>query len=72
MAPLAHLVLVAALEGPLSCRRGYRGSGRLEGLVGEHTLGELLLGLLETGSGAPVIAVYLYGTWTLHFASHYI
>ena len=56
-------VLVAALEGPLSCGSGYRGGGRLEGFVGEHALGELLLGLLETGSCAAVIAVHLYGTF---------
>jgi len=57
--------LVVALEGPLSGGRGCRGGGRLEGLVGEHALGELLLGLLEAGPGAPVIAVHLYGTGTL-------
>ena len=57
----APLVLVGALESPLSGGGGCRGSGRLEGLVGEHALGELLLGLLEAGSCTAVIAVHLYG-----------
>ena len=47
--------------GTRSGRGGCRGSGRLEGLVGEHALGELLLGLLEAGSCTAVIAVHLYG-----------
>ena len=50
-----ELALVVCLEDS----RGSRGGGRLEVLVGDNTLGELLLGLLETSPCMTELAVNL-------------